>query len=184
MTESDRQKNNRRVAGWLSLWVVGMFGFGYALVPLYDIFCEITGLNGKSATLSEVSAKPLEIDRSRTVTVEFAVNVSGIPWEVDRPETVRLKVHPGESMTVTYAAHSLTDALSAGQAVPSVSPARAARHFRKTECFCFTRQELAPRESKLMPVTFVVDPALPDEVKTITLSYAVYPAKDLEPTNS
>ena len=184
MTESDRQKNNRRVAGWLSLWVVGMFGFGYALVPLYDIFCEITGLNGKSATLSEVSAKPLEIDRSRTVTVEFAVNVSGIPWEVDRPETVRLKVHPGESMTVTYAAHSLTDALSAGQAVPSVSPARAARHFRKTECFCFTRQELAPRESKLMPVTFVVDPALPDEVKTITLSYAVYPAKDFEPTNS
>ena len=184
MTESVRQKSNRRVAGWLSLWVVGMFGFGYALVPLYDIFCEITGLNGKSATLSEVSAKPLEIDRSRTVTVEFAVNVSGIPWEVDRPETVRLKVHPGESMTVTYAAHSLTDALSAGQAVPSVSPARAARHFRKTECFCFTRQELAPRESKLMPVTFVVDPALPEEVKTITLSYAVYPTKDLEPTNS
>ena len=184
MTESVRQKRNRRVAGWLSLWVVGMFGFGYALVPLYDIFCEITGLNGKSATLSEVSAKPLEIDRSRTVTVEFAVNVSGIPWEVDRPETVRLKVHPGESMTVTYAAHSLTDALSAGQAVPSVSPARAARHFRKTECFCFTRQELAPRESKLMPVTFVVDPALPEEVKTITLSYAVYPAKDFEPTNS
>ena len=184
MTESVRQKSNRRVAGWLSLWVVGMFGFGYALVPLYDIFCEITGLNGKSATLSEVSAKPLEIDRSRTVTVEFAVNVSGIPWEVDRPETVRLKVHPGESMTVTYAAHSLTDALSAGQAVPSVSPARAARHFRKTECFCFTRQELAPWESKLMPVTFVVDPALPEEVKTITLSYAVYPAKDFEPTNS
>ena len=93
MTESFRQKSNRRVAGWLSLWVVGMFGFGYALVPLYDIFCEITGLNGKSATLTEVSAKPLEIDRSRTVTVEFAVNVSGIPWEVDRPETVRLKVH-------------------------------------------------------------------------------------------
>lgn len=184
MTESVRQKSNRRVAGWLSLWVVGMFGFGYALVPLYDIFCEITGLNGKSATLSEVSAKPLEIDRSRTVTVEFAVNVSGIPWEVDEPETVRLKVHPGESMTVTYAAHSLTNTLSAGQAVPSVSPARAARHFRKTECFCFTRQELAPWESKLMPVTFVVDPALPEEVKTITLSYAVYPAKDFEPTNS
>ena len=94
MTESDRQKNNRRVAGWLSLWVVGMFGFGYALVPLYDIFCEITGLNGKSATLSEVSAKPLEIDRSRTVTVEFAVNVSGIPWEVDRPGTVRSRCIP------------------------------------------------------------------------------------------
>jgi cytochrome c oxidase assembly protein subunit 11 len=85
---------------------------------------------------------------------------------------------------VTYAAHSLTDTLSAGQAVPSVSPARAARHFRKTECFCFTRQELAPRESKVMPVTFVVDPALPEEVKTITLSYAVYPAKDIEPANS
>ena len=109
------------MAGWLSLWVVGMFGFGYALVPLYDIFCEITGLNGKSATLSEVSAMPLEVDRSRTVTVEFAVNVSVVPWQVDRPETVRLKGHPGEAMTVTYAAHSLTDMLSAGQAVPSVS---------------------------------------------------------------
>ena len=184
MTEVCQKKSNLRVAGWLSLWVVGMFGLGYALVPLYDIFCEITGLNGQSATLSELTAKPLEIDRSRTVTVEFAVNVSGIPWEVDRPETVRLKVHPGEAMTVTYAAHSLTDTLSAGQAVPSVSPARAARHFRKTEFFCFTRQELAPRESKLMPVTFVVDPALPEEVKTITLSYAVYPAKDIEPANS
>jgi cytochrome c oxidase assembly protein subunit 11 len=184
MTEACRKKSNRRVAGWLSLCVVGMFGFGYALVPLYDIFCEITGLNGKSATLSEVSAMPLKVDRSRTVTVEFAVNVSGIPWQVDRPETVRLKVHPGEAMTVIYEAHSLTDVLSAGQAVPSVSPARAARHFRKTECFCFTRQELEPRESKLMPVTFVVDPALPKEVKTITLSYAVYPAKDIEPANS
>ena len=184
MNEPSRQKSNRRVAGWLSLWVVGMFGFGYALVPLYDIFCEITGLNGKSATLTEVSAKPLEVDRSRTVTVEFAVNVSGIPWQVELPETVRLKVHPGEAMTVNYVAHSLTDTLSAGQAVPSVSPARAARYLRKTECFCFTRQELEPRESKVMPVTFVVDPALPGEVKTITLSYAVYPAKDIEPANS
>lgn len=138
MSKSSQQKSNRRVVGWLSLWVLGMFGFGYALVPLYDIFCEITGL----------------------------------------------KVHPGEATTVTYAAHSLTDSRSAGQAVPSVSPARAARHFRKTECFCFTRQELAPRESKVMPVTFVVDPALPEEVKTITLSYAVYPAKNIVPANS
>ena len=184
MSKSSQQKSNRRVVGWLSLWVLGMFGFGYALVPLYDIFCEITGLNGKSATLSEVSAKPLEIDRSRSVTVEFSVDVSGIPWRVDRPEIMRLKVHPGEATTVTYAAHSLTDSRSAGQAVPSVSPARAARHFRKTECFCFTRQELAPRESKVMPVTFVVDPALPEEVKTITLSYAVYPAKNIVPANS
>ena len=150
MTESFRQKSNRRVAGWLSLWVVGMFGFGYALVPLNDIFSEITGLNGKSATQPEVSAKPLEIDRSRTVTVEFAVNVSGIPWEVDRPEIVRLKVHPGESMTVTYEAHSLTDALSAGQAVPSVSPARAARHFRKT-CLLYTSPSPRDLSTSRMP---------------------------------
>jgi cytochrome c oxidase assembly protein subunit 11 len=184
MKQSSRQTRNRRLAGWLSLWVIGMFGFGYALVPLYNIFCEITGLNGKSATLSEASAAPLEVDKSRVVTVEFAVNVSGIPWQVDRPEIVRLRVHPGEPVTVRYSAHSLTDSLTAGQAIPSISPARAARHFRKTECFCFTRQELQARESRMMPVTFVVDPALPDEVKTITLSYAVYPAPDVKLTSS
>jgi len=184
MTQDSQQKRNRKTVGWLSLWVLGMFGFGYALVPLYEVFCEITGLNGKSATLSEVSAAPIEVDKSRTVTVEFMVNVSGIPWQVDRPQTVRLKVHPGEATTVMYAAHSLTDSLTAGQAVPSVTPAKAAKHFRKTECFCFTRQELAARETKMMPVTFVVDPALPAEVKTITLSYAVYPAAAIEKSNS
>ncbi len=184
MTDQQQSKRNRRTVGWLSLWVLGMFGFGYALVPLYDAFCEITGLNGKSASLSEVSAAPAEVDRSRTVTVEFAVNVSGIPWQVDRPKTVRLKVHPGEATTVTYAAHSLTDTATAGQAVPSVTPAKAARHFLKTECFCFTRQELAARESKNMPVTFIVDPDLPAEVKTITLSYAVYPANENLKNNS
>ncbi|MDC1073113.1 cytochrome c oxidase assembly protein [Gammaproteobacteria bacterium] len=184
MTERNLRKSNRRVTGWLSLWVVGMFGFGYALVPLYSVFCEITGLNGKSATLSEASAAPLTIDKSRTVTVEFTVNVSGIPWRVDRPETVRLNVHPGEATTVIYEAHSLVDAMTAGQAVPSVTPAKAARHFRKTECFCFTRQELVGGESKLMPVTFVVDPKLPAEVKTITLSYEVYPANENLTNNS
>ena len=184
MKQSSRQTRNRRLAGWLSLWVIGMFGFGYALVPLYNIFCEITGLNGKRASLSVASAAPLEVVTSRVVTVQFAGNVSGIPWQVDRPETVRLRVHPGEPVTVRYSAHSLTDSLTAGQAIPSISPARAARHFRKTECFCFTRQELQARESRMMPVTFVVDPALPDEVKTITLSYAVYPAPDVKLTSS
>ena len=184
MTPLSRNKRNRRLAGWLSLWGIGMFGFGYALVPLYNVFCEITGLNGKSSTLSEVSMLPLEVDQSRLVTVEFAVDVSGVPWRIDRPETVRLRVHPGQAVTVAYAAHSLAEGLTVAQAIPSISPARAARHFRKTECFCFTRQELKAGESRLMPVTFVVDPALPEEVKTITLSYAVYPAQDENLTSS
>ena len=179
---NNKVKSNKRVVGVLSLCVVAMFAFGYALVPLYDVFCELTGLNGKGKNLSEVSQiRPLEVDKSRIVTVEFAVDVSGIPWRIDRPEKVRLQVHPGETVTVKYEAHNLVNNTTAGQAIPSVIPARAVRHFQKLECFCFVRQELGPLESRVMPVTFIVNPALPKEVKTITLSYSVYP-QDLDVT--
>mgnify|MGYP001163498144 FL=1 len=184
MSTTTTRTKNRRLAGWLFLLVAGMFGFGYALVPLYNVFCEITGLNGKSATLVVASQAATQVDSSRLVTVEFAVNVSGIPWLVTRPERARVQVHPGEAMTVAYRARSLADNITAGQAIPSVTPARAARYFRKTECFCFSTQELQAREERLMPLTFVVDPQLPDEVKTITLSYAVYPVPGRTPTNS
>ncbi len=170
---------NRITAAKLALVAVCMFGFGYALVPLYDVFCEITGLNGKTGEISMADAGQLGVATDRLVTVEFDSNVnSGLPWEF-YPEKRKMQVHPGEIMEVTYFARNLTDRTSAGQAVPSVAPAKGSVHFNKTECFCFSLQVLEPGERKSMPVRFVVDPRLPDSIGVLTLSYTFFPARDV-----
>ena len=174
MAENDRKQANQRVVKRLGIAAVLMFGFGFALVPLYDVFCDITGINGKTGRIEQEEALSQVVDEDRLVTVEFLATVhSDLPWEF-RPMVRKIKVHPGEITEVNYYARNKTDKLVAGQAVPSLAPGLAAKYFNKTECFCFTRQTLGPGEGKEMPLRFVVDPALPENVRTVSLSYTFY----------
>ncbi|OYW96796.1 MAG: cytochrome c oxidase assembly protein [Alishewanella sp. 34-51-39] len=150
-----------------------MFGFGFALVPLYDVFCEVTGINGKT---SNVPATALVdgVDTSREITIEFLARPNkDMPW-IFKPEIRRLRVHPGEVHVMNYFAENPTAQMIVGQAVPSVSPGQAALYLHKIECFCFTQQQLAAGRNMLMPVQFYVDPALPAQFSTITLNYTLY----------
>ena len=177
MESGERQAANRRVVKRLGIAAIAMFGFGFAMVPLYDVFCDITGINGKTGRIEQEAALSQEVDEDRLVTVEFlAIVNSKLPWEF-RPMIRRIKVHPGEVTEVNYFARNKTDQLVAGQAIPSLAPGLAAKYFNKTECFCFSRQTLQPGESKEMPLRFVVDPQLPEEVRTLSLSYTFFPAE-------
>lgn len=180
MVIDERKQANRRVVKRLGIAALLMFGFGFALVPLYDVFCEITGLNGKTGRIELEEALSQTVDEDREVTVEFLATVhSELPWEF-RPMVRRIKVHPGEVIEVNYFARNKTAEMVAGQAVPSMAPGLAAKYFSKTECFCFTRQALGPGESKEMPLRFIVDPELPENVRTVSLSYTFYQAKPEE----
>jgi len=162
---------NRRLVGRLAGTALLMFGFGFALVPLYDVFCEITGLNGKVTNTGPVSLGP---DTTRTVRVQLiATNNEAMPWEF-RAQSPVLEVHPGEDRLTAYHAHNPTGRWMLGQAVPSVSPAEAAQYLHKVNCFCFDQQPLQAQESREMPLMFVVDPALPAHITTITLSYTLF----------
>jgi cytochrome c oxidase assembly protein subunit 11 len=164
---------DRTLVGKLAVLTVGMFGFGYLLVPLYDVFCDITGLGGRTSNEAAVNVT-VEPDLDRTVEVEFIASLNqGAPWEF-RPMVSRMTVHPGQMYTTEFWARNLRDVDRVGQAVPSVAPGTAAKFFEKTECFCFERQEFAAGEGKPMPVTFIVDPELPAHVDTITLSYTFF----------
>ena len=177
MNATDRAAANQKVVKRLGIAAVLMFGFGFALVPLYDVFCDITGLNGKTGRIELEEALSQTVDEDRLVTVEFlGVVHSELPWEF-RPLVRRIKVHPGEVTEVNYYAMNKTDNTVAGQAIPSLAPGLAAKYFNKTECFCFTRQSLGPGEAKEMPLRFVVDPALPEDVRTVSLSYTFFQAE-------
>jgi len=172
---SELPQKNQRSFLHMALVAVAMFGFGYLLVPLYDVFCEITGLNGKTGrvTPAEVAAS-YEPDLNRTVTVQFvANNNSGMPWDF-KPVASSMQVHPGQMYGTTFVASNQTGRDMVGQAVPSVAPTKASRYFNKTECFCFDQQPLAAGETKDMPVRFIVDPRLPKGVKTLTLAYTLF----------
>lgn len=150
-----------------------MFCFGFALVPIYDVFCEVTGLNGKTNSKAFVPAAQL-VDTSREVTVQFvATNNEGMPWEF-KPATFKMSVHPGEQINTTFFARNPRSELMVAQAIPSVAPGRAAEYFHKTECFCFNQQTLKAGEAVDMPLSFIVDRDLPASVKTITLSYTLF----------
>ncbi len=165
--------DNRRIAGRLSVLVIAMFGFGYALVPLYDVFCDITGLNGKTGDQISLNEAP-KVDENRTVRVTFIATLNAsMPWEF-KPEITHIDVHPGKPTTIHYTAKNITQRAITGQAVPSVAPGLAAAYFQKTECFCFTQQELKPGEEKQMPVTFIVDSQLPQHMNELILSYTFF----------
>lgn len=170
----DRDQSTKRLAGKLALVVVLMFGFGYLMVPIYNVLCDITGLNGKTGVVDASSIDADGVDRSREITVEFIANLnSGARWDFE-PSVVRMKVHPGELYTTHYIARNLKNASVVGQAVPSVAPREASLFFNKTECFCFNQQVFAAGESKEMPLTFVIDPKVPSSVETVTLSYTFF----------
>jgi cytochrome c oxidase assembly protein subunit 11 len=169
----DTSQKNTKLVRTLVLVALGMFGFGYAMVPLYDVLCEVTGLNGKveSAAIKEVS---YEVDKNREITVEFMTALNESTAMVFRPEIKQLKVHPGEYYTVNFYAENKTDKVMVARAIPSISPGAVAEYFKKTECFCFTEQTFKAREGRTMPVRFVVSPEVPGPYKTITLAYTFF----------
>lgn len=149
-----------------------MFGFGFMLVPIYNTLCKSLGINGKAQLVA--AAKSQGIDESRTVTVEFLTNHRGtLPWKFYSKVT-RVQVHPGEMKRVSFFAENDSDEEMTVQSIPSITPGIAAKHFKKTECFCFTEQILAGHEKMEMPLLFHLDRALPENIKTVTLSYTMY----------
>jgi len=162
---------NTKVLTKLIVVTLGMFGFGFALVPFYYKICTVTGINsGDEQSL----VKNTQVDTSRWVTLEFDANTNAaMPWKF-KPMQRSLKVHPGQLVQVEYEVVNTSDKAIEGQAVPSYGPARAGAFFRKIECFCFTPQTLAAGERRLMPVLFVLDPALDRDLHTVTLSYTFF----------
>jgi len=189
--------DNRRMLGKLLVVTLLMFGFGYALVPMYRAICEALGVNVLSLAeqrRSDVaagrgSADNTQVDLSRTITVEFDANARG-PWDF-KPAVASVQVHPGQLTTVMYEFRNKQDRTMAAQAIPSYAPKQSMAHFNKIECFCFNEYTLQPGESKQWPVAFIIDPKLPKDVTTITLSYTFFevggktppaPAGGLRPT--
>ena len=164
------RKSNRTLLTKLVVVVAVMFGFGYALVPFYDQICEAAGLRTIAAA---DTAANTQVDPTRTIRIEFDSNVRKLPWTFRALEPIT-GVHPGEVRQVVFEVVNTTDRPLTGQAIPSYGPANAAQYFRKLECFCFTQQTLQPGERRQMPVVFVVDPALPKDIPTITLSYTFF----------
>lgn len=158
----------------LALIPVLMFGFGFALVPLYDVFCDITGLNGKTGRIEAAEAVANPVDTTRTIEVSFLANTAnGLPWSFE-PLVKKMEIHPGQVYEAMYRVRSSSGEKTLGQAVPSVSPGLAASHFNKTECFCFTQQALEGYETRDMPLRFVVGSDIPDKINQITLSYTFF----------
>jgi cytochrome c oxidase assembly protein subunit 11 len=165
------ERQNRRLFTRLAIVALGMFGFGYALVPFYYQLCEAWGVY----SLGETRAAPAntQVDTSRTVTIEFDSNAHNLPWRF-RPLVNHVQVHPGQLTTVEYEVVNVRAEAVTGQAVPSYGPPYAGEYFNKIECFCFKQQTLAAGETRIMPVTFVVDPKLPAGVSSIALSYTFF----------
>lgn len=169
---SDLARANQALRRRLLLVAAAMFGFGFALVPLYSVFCDLTGLNRDDA---QVLAGNSQVDASRSVQVQMlAASEDGATWRLSAPAGI-IAPHPGELVMVEYELANLSARPLVGHAVPSYAPARAAAYFKKIECFCFREQRLAPHETLRMPVLFVLDRRLPPDIGVVSLSYAFYP---------
>ena len=175
---------NRRTAGKIAVFCVLMLGFGYALVPLYDALCDLTGLSGSTSNLNQAT-EPVEdapVASDREVTLQFVTAVNqAMPWEF-RPDQFEMKVLPGKTYRTVFHARNRTEHAMAGQAVPAVAPTAAAPHLIKQECFCFNRQELGAGEQVAMPLVFRVSPKLPTKVNTLTLSYTFFDVTNSQPS--
>ena len=166
----DRAVVNRQLFTRLAVIAVAMFGFGYLLVPFYEKICQVTGLRDLDRP---AEVKNTQVDEARSVMVVFDGNARGLPWRF-KPLTPSVNVHPGELTQVDFEIVNDTARAVTGQAIPSYLPRDAASHFRKLDCFCFTTQTLAPGEKRRMPVVFVLDPAAPADLHTVTLSYTFF----------
>lgn len=173
MTQANtKPRSHKKIILWLLLIVIGMFCFGYALVPLYNVICNAWGINGK--TNPNAVANHSLIDKSRTITVQFiATNNENLPWEF-RPKTKRIEIHPGENAKIAYFAKNNSNHTMTVQAIPSVTPGLAAAHLKKTECFCFNQQTLKAHQSMDMPLIFHLDNDLPKNIHEVTLSYTLF----------
>ncbi|MDH3820576.1 MAG: cytochrome c oxidase assembly protein [Gammaproteobacteria bacterium] len=181
MNSEQQKSENRSLVGHLLIMTVAMFGFGFALVPLYDVFCQITGFGGRTNT--EAVAAEEAPDLSREIRVEFVTTVNSYaPFEFGA-DLDSMTVHPGKMYFATFTAKNMTDDDKIAQAVPSVAPVAAAEHFVKIECFCFNSQEFAANEEKAMPLQFIVDPDLPEYVDTITLQYTFFDTASVASNN-
>lgn len=172
MSEAGK-RSNRSLTARLLLMAAGSFAFGFALVPLYDVFCEVTGVGSRESLMQARAATDTTPDVARTVTIEFTATVPAGGWVLE-PEAPTLEVHPGKLYEAKFRARNLSAQAVTGQAVPSISPMRAAQYFVKTECFCFTPQKFAGNEERELAVRFVVDKELPTNIDRLTLSYAFY----------
>jgi cytochrome c oxidase assembly protein subunit 11 len=174
MSEPERKaKDHRRLSLQLGAIALGAFGFGFALIPLYDVLCDLTGF-GNQRALGEVRVVEEKPDDSRSITIDFLAELPSVGnWEF-RPVVASMQVHPGRLYEASFIAHNLTGREQIAQAIPNVAPGRAAGYFRKTECFCFIPQKFAVNEQRPMPVRFIVDPAIPRSLDRITLSYTFY----------
>lgn len=178
MTQPTSGQANRKLTFKLLLAVVLMFGFGFALVPLYDVMCKQLGINGKTNEVAAIQPKGMQIDESRTIRVEFMAHIShNMPWTFT-PKVTHIDVHPGQVIQTAYLTNNLSGSDLVGQAVPSVSPGQGATYFNKIECFCFSQQPLMAKAHAEMPLIFYIEPDIPDTIHTLTLSYTLYNITD------
>jgi cytochrome c oxidase assembly protein subunit 11 len=171
--QDPRKKANRSLIVGLVLMTAGSFAFGWALIPLYDVFCRVTGVGNAEAKAGRSSAHEA-IDPKREITLEFLADPASVGSFDFRPKIASMRIHPGKLYDAEFYAKNLTTAASVAQAVPSISPGVAAKYFHKTECFCFSPQRFAVGEARDMPVRFIVDPGLPSTVDKITLAYTFF----------
>jgi cytochrome c oxidase assembly protein subunit 11 len=169
----ERRSANRRLIRGLLIMTAASFAFGWALVPLYNVFCKVAGIGNAEAKEGAVQAHEA-VDPNRTVTVQFIADPATVGSFEFKPEVPSMQVHPGKLYDTQFFARNLTGGRSVAQAVPSISPTVAAKYFHKTQCFCFSPQHFAVGEGRDMPVRFIVDPSLPDNVDKITLAYTFY----------
>ena len=176
-----RQTSHRKLVTSLLVVVVGAFGFGYALVPLYDVFCEITGFGGRTNTEAVAVTEAPDLDRE--IRIEFMTTVNSYAQFEFVADADSMTVHPGKMYFATFTAKNMTDSDKVAHAVPSVAPTAAAEHFVKIECFCFNSQEFLAGEEKAMPLQFIVAPDLPEHIDTITLGYTFFDTTELASNN-
>jgi cytochrome c oxidase assembly protein subunit 11 len=171
-TEQENPVSSKSLVGRLALMAVAMFGFGFLMVPLYDAFCEVTGLGGKTNAAPAMVQESVE--QGREIRLEFVTTVNEYaPWSfVSQVSDMTIEV--GALHEATFVARNLTDSHKTAQAVPSIAPPQAAKYFKKLDCFCFTAQEFTPNQERELPVRFIVDTDLPDYIDTITLSYTFF----------
>jgi cytochrome c oxidase assembly protein subunit 11 len=173
MSAEQRRRDNRGMALKLGVMALGSFAFGFALVPLYDVLCDVTGF-GNQKRLAERAVAVEKPDVSRIVTVDFVADLPSVGnWDF-RPVLRSMEVHPGQLYNADFIARNLTGRATVAQAIPNVAPSKAAAYFHKTECFCFTPQAFKVNEERALPVRFIVDPSLPPYVDRITLAYTFY----------